>query len=70
MVWVKEKKLKGDILTQTIICERVRAIYGDLLNQTPKTYIDEASEKSFKVSWVWFENFKKSTGIHFIVIYD
>ncbi|UYV62517.1 hypothetical protein LAZ67_2000925 [Cordylochernes scorpioides] len=50
MVWVTEKQLQGDTLTQTIICEKARAIYGDLLKQTPQTSIDEASEESFKAS--------------------
>ncbi|GIX85769.1 hypothetical protein CDAR_241951 [Caerostris darwini] len=59
MVWVTEKQLQGDTLTQTIICEKARAIYGDLLKQTPQTSIDEASEESFKASRGWFENFKK-----------
>ncbi|GIY00811.1 hypothetical protein CDAR_76231 [Caerostris darwini] len=36
MVWVTEKQLQGDTLTQTIICEKARAIYGDLLKQTPR----------------------------------
>ncbi|GIX82806.1 tigger transposable element-derived protein 1 [Caerostris darwini] len=45
MVWVTEKQLQGDTLTQTIICEKARAIYGDLLKQTPQTSIDEASEE-------------------------
>ncbi|GFS79232.1 tigger transposable element-derived protein 1 [Nephila pilipes] len=64
---VTEKQLQGDTLTQTIICEKARAIYGDLLKQTPQTSIDEASEESFKASRGWFENFKKRTGIHSIV---
>ncbi|GFQ71098.1 uncharacterized protein TNCT_59191 [Trichonephila clavata] len=51
MVWVTEKQLQGDTLTQTIICEKARAIYGVLLKQTPQTSIDEASEESFKASW-------------------
>lgn len=67
MVWVTEKQLQGDTLTQTIICEKARAIYGDLLKQTPQTSIDEASEESFKASRGWFENFKKRTGIHSVV---
>ncbi|GFS87081.1 tigger transposable element-derived protein 1 [Nephila pilipes] len=44
MVWVTEKQLQGDTLTQTIICEKARAIYGDLLKQTPHS-IHEASEE-------------------------
>ncbi|GFT85323.1 tigger transposable element-derived protein 1 [Nephila pilipes] len=67
MVWVTEKQLQGDTLTQTIICEKARANYGDLLKQTPQTSIDEASEESFKASRGWFENFKKRTGIHSVV---
>ncbi|GBO19329.1 Tigger transposable element-derived protein 1 [Araneus ventricosus] len=67
MVWVTEKQLKGDTLTQGIICEKARAIYGDLLNQTPRTSRDEASEDSFKASRGWFDNFRKRTGIHSVV---
>ncbi|GBM79260.1 hypothetical protein AVEN_238875-1 [Araneus ventricosus] len=67
MVWVTEKQLKGDTLTQGIICEKARAIYGDLLNQTPRTSTDEASEDSFKASRGWFDNFRKRTGIHSVV---
>ncbi|UYV62529.1 GMDS [Cordylochernes scorpioides] len=62
-----EKQLQGDTLTPTIICEKARAIYGDLLKQTPQTSIDEASEESFKASRGWFENFKKRSGIHSVV---
>ncbi|GBO32660.1 hypothetical protein AVEN_3065-1 [Araneus ventricosus] len=64
---VTEKQLKGDTLTQGIICEKARAIYGDLLNQTPRTSTDEASEDSFKASRGWFDNFRKRTGIHSVV---
>ncbi|GBN81233.1 Tigger transposable element-derived protein 1 [Araneus ventricosus] len=67
MVWVKEKQLKGDTLTQGIICEKARAIYGDLLNQTSRTSTDEASEDWFKASRGWFDNFRKRTGIHSVV---
>ncbi|UYV82829.1 hypothetical protein LAZ67_22000997 [Cordylochernes scorpioides] len=63
MVWVTENHLQGDTLTQTIIFEKARAIYGDLLKQTPQTSIDEASEESFKASRGWFEIFKKRSGI-------
>ncbi|GBN49552.1 Tigger transposable element-derived protein 1 [Araneus ventricosus] len=67
MVWATEKQLKGDTLTQGIICEKAREIYGDLLNQTPRTSTDEASEDSFKASRGWFDNFRKMTGIHSVV---
>ncbi|GBM44677.1 Tigger transposable element-derived protein 1 [Araneus ventricosus] len=67
MVWVTEKQLKGDTLIQGIIWEKARAIYCDLLNQTPRTSTDEASEDSFKASRGWFDNFRKRTGIHSVV---
>ncbi|GBM81699.1 Tigger transposable element-derived protein 1 [Araneus ventricosus] len=67
MVWVTEKQLKGHTLTQGIICEKARAIYGDLLNRTPRTSTDEASEDSFKASRGWFDNFRKRTSIHSVV---
>ncbi|KAM5158227.1 tigger transposable element-derived protein 1-like [Mantella aurantiaca] len=65
MVWVMEKQLQGDTLTQSIICEKARAIYGDLLKQTPHTSTDE--EDLFKASRGWFDNFRKRTGIHSVV---
>ncbi|XP_067132756.1 tigger transposable element-derived protein 1-like [Centruroides vittatus] len=67
MVWVTEKQLQGGTLTQSIICEKARAIYGDLLKQIPHTSTNEESEDSFKASRGWFDNFKKRTGIHSVV---
>ncbi|XP_028678623.1 tigger transposable element-derived protein 1-like [Erpetoichthys calabaricus] len=65
--WLMEKQLAGDTVTEAIICEKARAIYTDLQQQTPGTSTDEASGELFKASWGWFENFKKRTGIHSIV---
>lgn len=70
VVWTTEKQPQGDTLSQTIICGKVRAIYGDLLKLTTHTYIVEASEDSFKASGSWFENFKNSIGIHLLVRHD
>ncbi|XP_059512727.1 programmed cell death 1 ligand 2 isoform X2 [Myotis daubentonii] len=67
MVWLTEKQLAGDTVTKAIICEKARAIYADLLQQSPGTSVDEASGEPFKASWGWFENFKKRTGIHSVV---
>ncbi|XP_067123812.1 tigger transposable element-derived protein 1-like [Centruroides vittatus] len=67
MVWVTEKQLQGGTLTQSIMCEKARAIYGDLLKQIPHTSTNEESEDSFKASRGWFDNFKKRTGIHSVV---
>jgi hypothetical protein len=67
MVWVTEKQLQGGTLTQSIICEKARAIYGDLLKQIPHTSTNEESEDSFKASRGWFDNFRTRTGIHSVV---
>uniref|UniRef100_A0A8C8S8U6 HTH CENPB-type domain-containing protein n=1 Tax=Pelusios castaneus TaxID=367368 RepID=A0A8C8S8U6_9SAUR len=64
MVWLMEKQLAGDTVTKAIICEKARAIYADLLQQTPGTLMDEALGEPFKASQGWFENFKKRTA-HF-----
>jgi hypothetical protein len=66
MVGVTEKQIQGDkcTLTQSIICKKARAIYGDLLKQTPRTSTDEASEDLFKASRGWFDNFMKRTSVH------
>ncbi|XP_059549399.1 tigger transposable element-derived protein 1 isoform X1 [Myotis daubentonii] len=67
MVWLTEKQLAGETVTKAVICEKARAIYADLLQQTPGTSMDEASGEPFKASRGWFENFKKRTGIHSVV---
>ncbi|XP_067326511.1 probable inactive protein kinase DDB_G0270444 isoform X1 [Anolis sagrei] len=64
LVWLTEKRLAGDIVTESIICEKARALYGDLVPRTPGTSTNGAPEESFKASRGWFDNFKKRTGIH------
>lgn len=48
MVRVLEKQLQGGTLTESIICEMVLAIYGDLLKQIPHTFTNEESENLLK----------------------
>lgn len=59
--WMAETQLEGEILTESIICEKARAIYGDLLKHTTST--NEESEDTFKASKGWFVNFRKRNGI-------
>ncbi|XP_064090792.1 tigger transposable element-derived protein 1-like [Macrobrachium nipponense] len=66
LVWVKEKELAGDTVTETVICEKARSIYADLVKKKASTS-KEASEEAFKASHGWFDNFKKRTGIHSVV---
>nr|XP_008121686.2 PREDICTED: uncharacterized protein LOC103281586 [Anolis carolinensis]XP_016854097.1 PREDICTED: uncharacterized protein LOC103281586 [Anolis carolinensis] len=63
LVWLTEKRLAGEIVTESIVCEKARAIYGDLVRRKPGTSTGEASEETFKASRGWFDNFKKRTGI-------
>lgn len=67
MVWLTEKQLAGDTVTEAIICEKARAIYADLLQQTPGTSTGGSPGEPFKASRGWFENFKKRNGIHSVV---
>lgn len=67
MVWLTEKPLADDTVTEAVICEKARTIYTDLWQQTPGTSTDEASGEPFKESCGWFENFTKRTGILSVV---
>jgi len=64
LLWVKEKQLAGDTITEAIICEKARMIYGDLSKEAPGSSSDVPSAEVFKGSRGWFKNFKKRTGIH------
>lgn len=66
LVWVKEKEMAGDTMSEAIIREKARSIYVDLITQEPSTSA-ESAEGSFKASRGWFDNFKKRTGIHSVV---
>ena len=50
LVWLTEKHLAGDSIIAAIICKKARAIYSDLLQQTPATSFDRPPEDSFKAS--------------------
>ncbi|XP_066096921.1 tigger transposable element-derived protein 1-like [Saccopteryx bilineata] len=65
LVWVKEKELAGDIVTETVIYEKPHIIYDDLKKKEPSTSKEE-SEYMFKGSH-GFENVKKRSGIHSVV---
>ena len=62
MVWINEKQLAGDSVSEAIICEKARLLYSDITRDTPGS-----SDEEFKASKGWFDNFKKRTGIHSVV---
>ncbi|XP_026464559.1 tigger transposable element-derived protein 1-like [Ctenocephalides felis] len=61
--WMAQEQFEGTTLTQSIICEKARAIYDELLNQMPNNSTSGEPEDSFKASRGWFDNFKRRTGI-------
>ncbi|XP_039600021.1 tigger transposable element-derived protein 1-like [Polypterus senegalus] len=56
--------MAGDSLSESIICEKARAINADLLKDKPST---SDSGETFRASKGWFHNFKARTGIHSVV---
>ena len=70
LLWIKEKEIAGDTLTESIICHKASAIFRDLIDSS-----DDAGEGSskqqappqFKASSGWFDRFKKRSGIHSVV---
>ena len=55
-VFINEKQLKGDSLSEVIICEKAIDIYGDLVK---KTLGANSKDFNFKASREWFEIKKK-----------
>ena len=62
MLWINDKQLAGDSISEPIICAKAKALYLDLVKKTPGTTSED--EDAFKASRGWFENFRKRTGIH------
>ena len=62
MVWINEKQLAGDSMSEAIIFEKARLLYSDIMRDTPGSSAEE-----FKASKGWFDSFKKRTGIHSVV---
>ncbi|XP_016070266.1 PREDICTED: tigger transposable element-derived protein 1-like [Miniopterus natalensis] len=64
LVWINEKQLAGDSISEAMICEKAKRLHADLLKDTPGT---SAQSGSFKASRGWFDKFKKRSGIHSVV---
>jgi hypothetical protein len=48
IVWINEKQLAGDSVSETIICEKVKLLYTDITRHTPGSSAEE-----FKASKGW-----------------
>ncbi|XP_068208499.1 tigger transposable element-derived protein 1-like [Palaemon carinicauda] len=71
LIWIKDKEIVGDTITETIICEKASTIYCDL---KAEGFGGDAGESStaptmeeFKASRGWFQKLKRRTGIHSVV---
>ncbi|XP_028575874.2 uncharacterized protein LOC114592144 isoform X1 [Podarcis muralis] len=59
-IWITEKQLAGDSISESMICEKALRLHADLVRNIPG-----ASEgEIFKASRGWFDNFKRRSGIH------
>jgi Mor family transcriptional regulator len=65
LVWINEKQLAGDTVTENLICEKAKALYADLVSKLPGKSTE--NEEGFKASRGWFDNFKRRSGIHSVV---
>lgn len=58
LIWIKQKQLDGDCISEAIICGKARLLYTDLIQKM------SACLRDFKASRDWFEKFLRRTGIH------
>ncbi|XP_070606465.1 tigger transposable element-derived protein 1-like [Erythrolamprus reginae] len=67
LIWLQDKELAGDSVSESIIREKARVIYEDLVKNMPGISEDDVVEGSFKASRGWFEKFKIRTSTHSVV---
>ncbi|XP_068241084.1 putative CENPB DNA-binding domain-containing protein 1 [Palaemon carinicauda] len=63
LIWIKDREIVGDTITETIISEKAHAIFTDLKEASSGGDAGESSTEpssdDFKASRGWFEKFKK-----------
>ncbi|XP_069161518.1 tigger transposable element-derived protein 1-like [Procambarus clarkii] len=64
LVWMNERQLHGDCVSEAIVCAKARMLYVDLVRKIPGA---SSQDEVFRASRGWFENFKKRSGIHSVV---
>ncbi|XP_069188784.1 tigger transposable element-derived protein 1-like [Procambarus clarkii] len=65
LVWMNERQLHGDSVSEALVCAKAKKLYVDLVRKTPGASSEE--EEIFKASRGWFEKFRKRSGIHSVV---
>nr|XP_023656335.1 tigger transposable element-derived protein 1-like isoform X2 [Paramormyrops kingsleyae] len=63
-IWINQKQLAGDSISQAMICEKAKALYADILSEGGTS---SEQPESFKASHGWFHNFANRVGIHSVV---
>ena len=53
LIWMKEKELDGDGISEVIICGKTLHIYADLRKETPNTSAEDNSGFTFKACRRW-----------------
>ena len=66
MIWINERQMASDTMTQEMICSKARMIYESLKKNVAGHSTAEAEEE-FKGSRGWFEKFKRRSGIHSVI---
>ena len=64
LIFINEKQLTGDSISEDAICGKARQLYGDLIKKDP-SIVPEGFD--FKGSRGWFEKFRRRSGIHSVV---
>ncbi|XP_045104973.1 tigger transposable element-derived protein 1-like, partial [Portunus trituberculatus] len=71
LIWIKEKQLAGNSVSEAIICEKASTIFQDLKREAAETEGESSQggqgSDEFKASRGWFYNFKKRSGIHSVI---
>ncbi|XP_068236946.1 tigger transposable element-derived protein 1-like [Palaemon carinicauda] len=71
LIWIKDREIVGNTITETNICEKAHAIFTGLKEESSgydaRESSAEPSSDDFKASRGWFEKFKKRSGIHSVV---
>jgi hypothetical protein len=66
MIWINERQMAGDTMTQEMICSKARMIY-EILKENVAGHSTAEAEEEFKGSRGWFEKFKRRSGIHSVI---
>ncbi|XP_068233335.1 tigger transposable element-derived protein 1-like [Palaemon carinicauda] len=70
LLWIKEKEIDGDTLTQSVVSQKASAIFADLVEAQRDgggKGTSQQAPKEFKASHGWFDLFRKRTGIQSVV---